>query len=167
MSAPHLVTSWLGPEARRVKHHEITMDVAPARAYRAVLDLPLAELPLTRLLFRLRGIPHQPLMTVRDLFTSPPFRLLEEQVPLEIVCEISRRHFRAVANFRIESHGSGSIVTTATWVETWGWSASIAFAVYWLVVAPFSGLIRRELLRVAQRRAQQGQGQGQGPRLLR
>ena len=162
----HLLTAWIGPDARQVKRHDIAMAVAPARAYRAVLDLTLAELPLTRLLFRLRGIAHQPEMTVRELFTSPPFRVLEEQAPVEFVCEIARRHFRAVMNFRIEAAGAGSVVTTATWVETWGTGARVGFAIYWLLVAPFSGLIRREMLRVARRHAERQPGP-RGPRLLR
>ena len=156
MGDEHLVASWLGPTARRVKLHEVLLRAPPPRAYRAVLDLPLADLPLTRALFVLRGIPHQRDMTVRELFTAPPFRLLEEQEPVEIVFEIARRQFRAVANFRFDPQGSGVRVQTATWVETWSWPAGVVFAAYWLLVGPFSGLIRRELLRAAQRRAGQG-----------
>ncbi len=153
MVSKHLVDSWIGPTARRVKLHEVMLHAPPPRAYRAVLDLPLADLPLTRALFVLRGISHQRDMTVRELFTTPPFRLLEEQEPVEIVFEMARRQFRAVANFRFDPQGSDVRVQTATWVETWSWPARVAFAVYWLFVGPFSGLIRRELLGAAQRRA--------------
>lgn len=153
MAGKHLVDSWIGPTARRVKLHEVTLHAPPPRAYRAVLDLPLSDLPVTRALFVLRGISHQRDMTVRELFTTPPFRLLEEQEPVEIVFEIARRQFRAVANFRFDPQGSDVRVQTATWVETWTWPARMVFAVYWLFVGPFSGLIRRELLSAARRRA--------------
>jgi len=153
MASKHLVDSWIGPNARRVKQHEVVLYAPPPRAYRAVLELPLSDLPVTRALFLLRGISHERDMTVRELFTSPPFRLLEEQAPVEIVFEISRRQFRAVTNFRFDSQGSAVRVQTVTWVETWSWPARTVFAVYWLFVGPFSGLIRRELLRAAQRRA--------------
>jgi hypothetical protein len=92
-------------------------------------------------------------MTVSELFTTPPFRLLEEQRPVEIVFEIARRRFRAVANFRFEARGSSVHVSTSTWVETWGGLARVVFAAYWFFVKPFSGLIRREMLRAARRRA--------------
>jgi hypothetical protein len=151
----HLVTVWLGEGARKVKEHETMLLVPAARAYRAVLDMPLRDLPLTRALFLLRGIAHQRDMTVRQLFTTPPFRLLEEQEPVEIVFEISRRRFRSVLNFRFDSSGSSTRVSTATWVETWDWLARATFTIYWLFVGPFSGMIRKELLRVAQRRARQ------------
>jgi len=151
---PNLAGAWLGEHARRVKWHEVRVRARQHDAYRAVLDVPLADLPLTRTLFVIRGIAYHRTMTVLELFTSPPFRLLEEAAPVEIVFEISRRRFRAVANIRVEPQGDGARVTTATWVETWGWLANVTFRAYWLVVGPFSGLIRREMLRAAKRRAE-------------
>ena len=149
-----MVGAWLGEGARCVKWHEVTVRASPQQAYRAVLELPLADLPLTRMLFVIRGIAYHRGMTVLELFTTAPFRLLEETAPTEIVFEISRRGFRAVANIRVEPQGDGARVTTATWVETWGWLATVSFRAYWLVVGPFSGLIRREMLRAAKRRAE-------------
>ena len=149
-----LVAAWLAAAARQVSRHEVDVARPQAVAYRAVLDLPLAELPLTRALFVLRRIAYRRDMTVRELFTTPPFRLLEEQGPLEIVFEVSRLKFRAVGQFRVEPRGAGARVITATWVETWGWLAPVAFRLYWLVVRPFSGMIRREILRAAKRRAE-------------
>lgn len=153
MSERSLITSWLGMGARRVKQHDLFVLAAPKPAYRAMLELSLAELPLTRALFTLRRISYQRDMTVMELFTTPPFRLLEEHES-EIVFEVARRHFRAVANIRVEREGVGARLSTATWVETWGWAAKMTFGAYWLVVAPFSGLIRQEMLRGARRRAE-------------
>lgn len=149
-----MVAAWLGKTARQVSRHEIAIDRPPPDAFKAILDLPLTELPLTRVLFVLRGVAYHRGMTVRELFTTPPFRLLEEQAPQEIVFEISRLKVRAVAHFRVEPRGGGAWVRTATWVETFSGGARVAFAVYWLVVGPFSGLIRREMLRAAKRRAE-------------
>jgi len=150
VSERSLITPWLGSGARRVKQHDLFVLASPPRVYRIMLDLPLGQLPLTCLLLMLRGFTFQRDMTVKDLFTTPPFRLLEEH-ELEIVFEVSRR---AVANFRVESEGVGARLSTTTWVETWGWAARIVFGAYWLVVAPFSGLIRQEMLRAAKRQAE-------------
>jgi len=154
MTETALITRWLGERARRVKHHKVIVDAPPERAYRAVLDAPLREMPLSRLLFTIRRISYRPSMTVRDLFTTPPFALLQETAPAEIVFGIGRGGFRAVANFRVEPSGDGACIATETWVETRGWRANILFRAYWLIVGPFSGLIRRELLRAAKRLAE-------------
>ena len=153
MTAP-LVGAWLGEGARRVTSHDVVVSESPQVAYRAILELPLADLPVTRALFRIRGIAYDRGMTVKQLFTSPPFRLLEETVSSEIVFEIARSGFRAVGNIRVEPLRLGARISTATWVETWGWLATASFRAYWLVVAPFSRWIRREMLRAAKRRAE-------------
>jgi len=72
------------------------------------------------------------------------------------------RAFRALSGGRnvVVTTGTGSTrsvrLTTETWVETFGRRSRLLFAAYWLVVAPFSGLIRRELLATARRRAERG-----------
>ena len=51
-----LAAAWLGLEARRVKRHDVTIAAPPPLVYRAVLDLPLAALPLSTRLSTPRGI---------------------------------------------------------------------------------------------------------------
>ena len=61
---------------------------------------------------------------------------------------------RAIANFRVDTTDSGSLISTETWVATFGSMASWLFRAYWLIVGPFSALIRREFLRVARKMAE-------------
>jgi hypothetical protein len=60
----------------------------------------------------------------------------------------------AAASFRVDAAPAGSTLATETWVKTRGLRARILFGVYWTVIGPFSGLIRRTFLRVAKRRAE-------------
>src|SRR5262249_6257033 len=54
--------------------------------------------------------------------------------------------------------GGGSLVTrlsTETRIQAFGESARRKFRIYWSLIAPFSGMIRRSLLRGVARRAEQ------------
>jgi len=56
---------------------------------------------------------------------------------------------RIVADFRTEPDSEGSRLITETRVAAGGLTALLGFRLYWLVVSPFSKLIRRRWLRAA------------------
>ncbi len=149
-----MITQYLGPRARRVSHYRVHTSAPAARVYEAALRVSLRDVPVVRLLFGLRGIPYRPDMTVREFFSTGTFRILGEDPPREIVFGIERAEMRAVGNFRVMTTPSGSVLSTETWVETHTSRANRAFRLYWAVIAPFSGLIRRVLLGAAKRRAE-------------
>lgn len=110
-------------------------------------------------------------VTLDDL-TRVGFVLLEERPPQEVVLGIAGRFWtpsgrivrldpdafvrferegdaKAVWSFRVVPSGSGSRVLTETRVKVYGVRARRArrlFRLYWLVVKPFSALIRRRVL---------------------
>ncbi len=137
-----------------VNRHLIGVAAPPDRVYAAALDVSLRELPIVRLLFSLRSVPYAKHMTVREFFSTLPFRLLDEAAHREVVFGIDGPGMRAVGNFRVDAVPSGSVLRTETWVETFTPRAQRLFRVYWVVIGPFSGLIRRILLRAAKRRAE-------------
>jgi hypothetical protein len=58
-------------------------------------------------------------------------------------------------NLRVEAAESGgSVLTTETRIRTFGSAAHRKFRLYWIFVGPFSGLIRRGLLRGVRRRTE-------------
>ena len=171
---PARIDAWLPPEARLLERHEPKVPVPLEQAYDIALGVTFREMPVVRVLFRLRGIPHSGRMTIRRFFSTPPFLLLEEFPGQEVVFGIvgragSRgsllstpedfRSFRrpgsmkAIANFRVDAQGRDSVISTETWVATFGRLSGVLFCAYWLVVGPFSALIRREFLRAARKRA--------------
>ncbi|MET0621028.1 MAG: hypothetical protein ABW056_12160 [Thermoanaerobaculia bacterium] len=59
-------------------------------------------------------------------------------------------------NLRVEQEeGGGSVLSTETRIQTFG-SAARKFRLYWIFVGPFSGFIRRALLRGIRRSAEFG-----------
>jgi hypothetical protein len=62
---------------------------------------------------------------------------------------------KAVGNLAFAPRDDRSIrVTTETRVRCYGGAARLSFRLYWLLVGPFSGLIRREWLRLIKERAE-------------
>ena len=61
---------------------------------------------------------------------------------------------RIVWNFHVAPDGDGCEVTTITRVQCLGTTTRWLFAAYWLVVGPFSGWIRREMLRLLKKQAE-------------
>jgi len=172
---PSLIDGWLEPEARLLERHESHVAAPPERAYEAIRQVRLAEMPIVRALLTVRRIPHSKEMTLQEFFSTPPFLILEEAPEQEVVIGTAdwlwrhREHpstpdefrafpkegtMRAIANFRVDTTDSGSLISTETWVATFGSMASWLFRAYWLIIGPFSALIRREFLRVARKMAE-------------
>jgi hypothetical protein len=61
---------------------------------------------------------------------------------------------KAVWNFFISPADGSSRLSTETRVQTFGRAATVKFRLYWLVVEPFSGLIRKAMLREVKRIAE-------------
>ncbi len=148
------ISKYLGPHARRLSYYWVHTSAPAARTYEAALRVSLRDVRVVRTLFGLRRIPYRREMTVREFFSTGSFRILGEDPPREIVFAIERTAMRAMGNFRVMPTPSGSVLSTETWVETATPQADRAFRLYWAVIAPFSGVIRRVLLDAAKRRAE-------------
>lgn len=66
----------------------------------------------------------------------------------EDFADFAREGFaKAVMNVRVAPAGAGTRLSTETRVLVFGTSARRRFRAYWLVIGPFSALIRRDMLR--------------------
>jgi hypothetical protein len=166
------------------ERHEIFIAATPTRVYKCLRALDVGRMPFTAALLALRGIPHlltgavrpSRRMTLEDL-TTLGFVVLADNPPLELVLGVAGRfwrptsgvvrisasdfgrfaepgHVRAAWNFRIESEPGGCRLRTETRVECIDDSALLRFRLYWAVIGPFSGLIRRDMLRAIRRDAE-------------
>jgi hypothetical protein len=171
---PSAIDGWTGPGWRLLERHEVAVRAEPARALAAALDLPLTDLPLVLLLFRLRGLRVDPTMTLADFFATAPFLRLDEVPGQEAVYGVVARDGRplrvagpgafraaaagaplaAVVSFLAEPAPGGARLVTETWAASHGRAARLAFGLYWLAVGPFSALIRRLILAAARRSAE-------------
>lgn len=171
------IDHWAGPGWRLVEHHALPIGAAPEAVLEALASTPLAELRAVTALFSLRGIRFGPKATVREFFSARPFMLLAELDARELVFGVltpavepgggrhwpstpgqfleatARAPLSAVVNFRADADVGGSLLWTETSIRTNGGAASFGFALYWLLIGPWSAWIRRLLLRAARTRA--------------
>jgi hypothetical protein len=137
---------WLQEYDHR-EHHERFVRAAPGDALAAALSVPAASDRLVAALFRLRGI--NPDGKTLDQLFSPPWAEVVERTETTFVARLAETRVRIVFDLRArEAHG-GSVLSTETRVAGGG----RRFRLYWLVVRPFSGLIRRRWLTAAAKRA--------------
>jgi hypothetical protein len=166
--------------------HAIEVDAAPVVTYGAMLDMDLGRSVPIAALFAVRGLPHlitgkaRPTRSITlDTFLQAGFTILEERAPEELVMGAVGKFWRpdsgliridadelrdfdepgyakAALTFTVDEHGNGSRLATETRVVCTDASARRRFSLYWRLIGPFSGLIRRLMLDEVKRRAERG-----------
>ncbi len=165
------------------ERHARLVHAPPPRVWRALADVRVSDLPLTRLLMRVRtlgrraaGDPDR-----RMLDALPPGEVAREEgreVLLAMVAPTSLRTdirslddlraasvdelvrpmpdgwVRIATDFRVEASDGSTWLTTETRVLATGPTARRKFRLYWLGIRGGSGLIRREVLHAVARRAE-------------
>jgi len=144
--------------------HTISLPCSPERAVALALSAPAAPDRFVAALFRLRGLP--PATTIEALFDGMGFSSLV-RTPTEVVFAASGTPWRpssglrpfaearpgtvrVAADIRAILAAGGCVLSTETRVQAVDDRARRAFRRYWVVVAPFSGLIRRRWLRAVE-----------------
>jgi hypothetical protein len=163
------------------ERHCIKVHAAIDEVYDAVWRLDISRTKLTMLLFRLRGIPagsFAPNCFTLEDFLKMRFILLGDKPNEELLLGLVGRFWtasgelrrldaegfrsfkeqgyaKAVWNFSLADQRDGSVLLeTETRVYCLDQMSRRRFRLYRLVVGPFSGLIRREVLRAVKRSAE-------------
>ena len=129
----------------------MALPVSPERALAVALASPAAPDRIVQTLLRLRGM-GVPRGSLEQFATTPPFRELG-RTQTEFVAGLSPRALRIAFDVRAEPAAGGSLLTTETRVHALTPRALRLFRLYWLVVGPFSALIRRRWLKAIADRA--------------
>jgi hypothetical protein len=149
------------PEYEFATRYEVAIDADSERADRALRELTFREVPLVRALLFARGLGKRR-GDERVLSRMVPRASVVEDVPGEgIILEVTGRFWRltgrgpevpatAVVDFRSRQ----GRLTTETRVHVSDPVSRERFVRYWQVVRPFSGIIRKDILRAAKRRAE-------------
>ena len=168
-----LLPSW---DVRAV--HGTDVAASPERTWAALGQVTMRELGLARLLMRLRGIGRRPSGLDRPFldvtgFLVPlgearhervsgmigrPWQPRPARVPIagaeDLIAFDRPGWVRIAADFRVVAGARGSRLETETRIQATSESARRRFAVYWRIVGVGSGLVRRDVLRAARRRAE-------------
>jgi hypothetical protein len=153
------------------ERHAIEVDAPPERVFDAVRQVALAEMGVFRVLAWLRGIRmpvDRPVLEVAGL----SWEVLGSDAGRELALGSIGRPWRwrgggsrppgdfatfdrpGYAKMAIDWRLEGSTLSTETRVFLTDEASRRAFRRYWLVIRPFSGLIRRVWLRAIKRRAE-------------
>ncbi len=149
------------------------------RVYQAIQSVDFTRSRLILLLLAARGMTGNGPLTLRG-FTRFGFVILDESPGTEVVLGVTGRFWRpgggirrvdraefadfsgpglmkAVWNFHVEPVGpDSSVVSTETRIIATDIRALRSFRPYWLLVRPFSGLIRRRMLALIRADAEGG-----------
>jgi hypothetical protein len=138
---------WL-PRYDHREYHEHRVECPPEEALVAGLSAPAEPDALVRVLFRLRGL-NAEAKSLDQLF-APPWATVLERTPTAFVAKLNEaKGIEIVFDLRARPAEGGATISTETRVAGGG----LRFRAYWLLVRPFSGLIRRRWLMAAAKRA--------------
>jgi len=141
--------------------YERPVAAEPATAVAAALGVPFAPDALTRALFRARGMPRGG--SVEGALRALGFEVLAREPDCVVFGAAgrpwsprSRPHALATAGpgevrLAVSLEADGTVLATETRVRAEDAAARRSFRRYWLVVGPFSGVVRRRWLAAAER----------------
>ena len=156
--------------------YAITIRGSAGRIFRSIRKADLSDSRSVRALLALRGLPESALRL--DGLIGLGFVELGEIPSQELVLGIVGQFWRpsgslnrvpadqfgsfrqngynkAAWNFSIQAIDAGSCeLATETRIESYGWRATLLFRLYWFLIAPFSGIIRREILKAIKDQAE-------------
>ena len=150
--------------------HATRVDAPPERVFDAMRAVTLAEMPVARVLMRLRGLGASGARPVLEEALRS-FSVLAEEPGHELVLGVVGRPWRprggqrpdadfasfaepGYAKMALAFRLDGNRLSTETRVLLTDARSWRAFRCYWLVVRPFSDLIRRVWLRAIRQRAE-------------
>ncbi len=154
------------PEWHHRERHSVAVEATSERALDAFRAVGLADLPLVRTLFRLRGLSASRHGSIFDAMTHSGFGRVGDDV-LVLVGKpwlpkgrrVAAPDFAAFAEpgyakIAMDVTAVDGRLSTETRIFLTDARARRRFRLYWLVVRPFSGLVRRSWLSAAKSRAE-------------
>jgi len=155
------------------EYHEIGVSASGTRAYYAARHLDFSESQTIQTLFQLRGLPTDD-MTIEGFTRRVNFTLLEEIQNDEFVIGFWAKHgvekisdrnrfardhtsmpLKVAWNFKVREIAPSRVrVSTETRILCTNPRTLVFFSLYWAVVRPFSGLIRKKMLGLIKARAE-------------
>ncbi len=159
------------------EQHSRWIAASPTRVWQALTTLRLDQLTLTRPLLAVRHLGMQAAMPTKPLFTHGPVRMIEVLAPTYALGGTIARPWQRqpahrdvtslneftgfdepgwtkyLTDFHLEPRAGGVQLTTETRGYSTNDQARRRFALYWALIRPASGLVRRDMLATVSRLA--------------
>jgi hypothetical protein len=173
------IDEWL-PQYQVSASYSVLVHASNEQTYAALKLANFSDLPIVRRLMRLRGYsigrsapaskpasvtgaflelvtvrPDEVVLGIAGRFWRPDGGIVRGLTPGEFKHFQRPGYAKAVWNFSLSHKAEETHLRTETRVQTFGRSATVLFRTYWLVVSPFSGLIRKAMLNEVKRIAEQ------------
>lgn len=174
------IDDWL-PEYQVSATYSLLVRASAEKTYAALTHASFSDLAIVRGLMSLRGYrlgggkpeteapqgvrgsflelaavpPREVVLGIAGRFWRHDGGVVRGLTPAEFADFRREGYAKAVWNFSLTPADDGTNLKTETRVQTFGRSASLKFRAYWLLVGPFSGLIRIAMLREVNRIAEQ------------
>ena len=154
------------------ERHSIRVSATPERALAAAREVRVEDMSSVRLLFKLRGLRAASQGPAWGALLAQGFQTLGEDTLVlvgkpwtaggnlrrvdDFVAFGEPGYAKMAMDMRAVPDGDGALLETETRIYLTDASARRRFRAYWLVIRPFSGLVRRSWLQAAKRRAEAG-----------
>ncbi len=157
------------------EYHEIAVSRPPDVVFPLIKTVSFKKSIIIDFLFLIRGLPKK--MDTLNGFFEVGFMELEEKKNeelvvgfllgirgIKVVSPVEFQEFnqagyvKGVWNFRLQPRGNETVLSTETRVHCPGKTARRFFSVYWLLISYFSGVIRKEMLRLIKEGAESATG---------
>lgn len=149
------------------EYHEIRVPCSKEQAYTAARNLDFSKSKIIKTLFKIRCLPTKDL-TLVGFSNRVKFTFLEEIENDEFIIgfwanysvekildrdqfivDNESRRLKVVWNFKVDPIENGwVVVSTETRIYCRTIMTKIFFSLYWVIIRPFSGLIRRKMLEI-------------------
>ena len=160
------------------EYHQTVIKSPGDKVYRTMKTMDFRASWLVRTLLRIRAGGRAPQAVTLNDFWQRGFLLLSDipnhevllglvgrfWTPTGCLLTISPAQFTSFSdpsyaktafNFQIQDHASGTLLSTETRVKCFRNPERLYFLCYWAVIRPFSGLIRKEMLRQIKKACEQ------------
>ena len=166
MTRKKLIDKYL-PRYSFKEYHETIINGPIEVVYETARNFDLSKSHLIKWLFKIRGLPTKR-MHLQDFISDIGFTIIEENIPVENLIGFWARYkiepilspddfikntiparVKVVWNFYLEELDSNQVrLSTETRVLCITPSAKVFFGLYWMIIKPFSGVIRKKMLRI-------------------
>ena len=149
------------------EYHETLINSPIEKVYKKAKNFDLSKSNLIKWLFKIRGLPTNR-MNLQGFISDMGFTNIEENIPIENLIGFWARYkiapvtspddfinnsyqarVKVVWNFYLEELSSNQTrLSTETRVLCMSPFTKLTFGLYWIIIKPFSGVIRKKMLQI-------------------